>query len=171
MIYISRWLESMPSRGKYESLGILSYRERFDRCAPCKIQTRLLESRYALNPYPCQRATISSKQTTNLDMLAFKLGYGFIQILTSGVTHHWNDWTTRTEIKAAKETIEKNNVAFLFLNEISKLWTTTFGPRNLYLVIWLILSTWTTDQKTKPSSLCFSFGHWGCKLVCKVIDY
>jgi len=47
-------------------------------------------------------------------MLAFKLGYGFIQILTSGVTHHWNDWTTRTEIKAAKETIEKKNVAFFF---------------------------------------------------------
>jgi len=30
MIYILRWLESMPSRGKYESLGILSEIDRFD---------------------------------------------------------------------------------------------------------------------------------------------
>jgi hypothetical protein len=30
MFFISRWLESMPSRGKYESQGIFSYGERLD---------------------------------------------------------------------------------------------------------------------------------------------
>jgi hypothetical protein len=55
-------------------------------------------------------------------MLAFKLGlgYGFRNgIGGSGVTHYWNDWTTRTERKAARETIEKENVAFFETQPLS----------------------------------------------------